>query len=339
MRSVTLRQWIVIDCLAACLLAAVWLLLYMPVRVTVDYSDLEGSRVYDTPTIAVTVGDLVEKRYPSVTEKDIVKPSRDAMIKKGMKIRIIKGAGMEAEIRGKKRELYLMPVTVGKNLKDNGIEYDDDDIVSPLPGKKTTADTHIVVKDVVVRKKDREKKVEAKYEAWLDPSVSSGSILMSEKRDGRGLFRVSTTYVNGKKDHVSEKRIRWITKPVNGKKTFGTSLTGQSGRIEYTKVFTSESTAYTERKGSRGAAGGTCVYGTCAVDPSKIPYGTKLYVEGYGFAVANDCGGAIDGNDLDLYMNSESACNRWGRRYVKVYVLSNSDLVSVKLDEPDEDED
>ena len=44
------------------------------------------------------------------------------------------------------------------------------------------------------------------------------------------------------------------------------------------------------------------------------------------------CGGAIDGNDLDLYMNSESACNRWGRRYVKVYVLSNADRVTVKLD-------
>ena len=69
-----------------------------------------------------------------------------------------------------------------------------------------------------------------------------------------------------------------------------------------------------------------------ALDPSKIPYGTELYVEGYGFALANDCGGAIDGNDLDLYMNSESACNRWGRRYVKVYVLSNADRVTVKLD-------
>lgn len=331
-RKISLKQWIIIDCLAACLLAAVWLLLFMPVRVTIDYSDLDGSKVYRTATIAVKVGDLIDKRYPDLTDKDIVRPGRDTMVKKGMKITVVKGQEKTAEICGENKKLYLMPVTVEKNLKDNGIKYDGDDIVIPAPDRKTTSATNIVVKDVVVRRVNREKKVPAKFEARLDPGVSSGSIVTTEKRDGRGLFRYSTTYVNGKKKGVKVKRLKWIRKPVNGRKSFGTSLTGQRGRIEYTKVFTSESTAYTERKGSRGAAGGTCVYGTCAVDPSKIPYGTELYVEGYGFALANDCGGAIDGNDLDLYMNSESACNRWGRRYVKVYVLSNADRVTVKLD-------
>lgn len=52
-----------------------------------------------------------------------------------------------------------------------------------------------------------------------------------------------------------------------------------------------------------------------------IPYGTKLYIEGYGVAVANDCGGAVKGNVIDLYMNSTSECIQWGRRYKKVYVL------------------
>ena len=183
-----------------------------------------------------------------------------------------------------------------------------------------------------MKKAVREKAVAAGYEVWLDPSVRSGEVTTIEQKNGRGVFKVLTTYINGKKAGVKEKRVRWIRKPVTGKKILGTSLTGQKRKVTYSKVFTSETTAYTERKGSRGAAGGTCVYGTCAVDPAKIPYGTELYVEGYGFAVANDCGGAIDGNDLDLYMNSESACNSWGRRWVKVYVLTNTDRVSVKLD-------
>lgn len=333
MRSVSLKQWIIIDLLAACLLAAVWLLLFTPVRVTVDYSGLEGHRVQKTLTTAVRVGDFIERRYPGLTDRDIVRPGRDTLVRSGLKITIVKGESRTADICGEKKKLYLFPVSVAKNLKNNGIEYDGDDIVSPSPASKTTAKTHIVVKDVQVRSVKKTKKVAAHEEVWLDPGVSSGSIVTKEKEDGRGVFKVSTTYVNGEKKKVSERRLRWIKEPVDGVERLGTSLTGESGRVEYTKVFTSESTAYTERKGSRGAAGGTCVFGTCAVDPAKIPYGTELYVEGYGFAVANDCGGAIDGNDLDLYMDSEAACNRWGRRYVKVYVLSNSDLVTVKLDE------
>ena len=159
-RKISLKQWIIIDCLAACLLAAVWLLLFMPVRVTVDYSDLNGARIYRTATIAVKVGDLIDKRYPDLTDKDIVKPGRNTMIKKGMKITVVKGQEKTAEICGANKKLYLMPVSVKKNLKDNGIDYDSDDIVSPALGSKTTSATHIVVKDVVVRRRNREKKVQ-----------------------------------------------------------------------------------------------------------------------------------------------------------------------------------
>ena len=58
-----------------------------------------------------------------------------------------------------------------------------------------------------------------------------------------------------------------------------------------------------------------------AVDPDVIPLGTKLYVEGYGYAVAGDTGGAINGNRIDIFMADRSDALNWGRRTVKVKIL------------------
>jgi 3D (Asp-Asp-Asp) domain-containing protein len=60
-----------------------------------------------------------------------------------------------------------------------------------------------------------------------------------------------------------------------------------------------------------------------AVDPSIIPLGTKLYIEGYGYAVAGDTGGAINGKHIDLFMPSREDALNWGRRTVKVTILGS----------------
>jgi len=64
--------------------------------------------------------------------------------------------------------------------------------------------------------------------------------------------------------------------------------------------------------------------GLCAVDPDIIPFGTKLYIPGYGEAIADDIGGAIQGNHIDLAMDSLGEAFDWGSRSVTVYVLSES---------------
>lgn len=58
-----------------------------------------------------------------------------------------------------------------------------------------------------------------------------------------------------------------------------------------------------------------------AVDPKVIPLGTKVYVEGYGYAIAGDTGGAIKGNKVDLFMKSTSQAYSWGRRTVALTIL------------------
>ena len=61
--------------------------------------------------------------------------------------------------------------------------------------------------------------------------------------------------------------------------------------------------------------------GLVAVDTRVIPFGTRLYIEGYGFAVADDTGGAIRGNKIDLAMDTLSEAYQFGRRTVVVHIL------------------
>ncbi|MED3615015.1 cell wall-binding protein EntC [Bacillus wiedmannii] len=59
-----------------------------------------------------------------------------------------------------------------------------------------------------------------------------------------------------------------------------------------------------------------------AVDPSVIPLGSKVWVEGYGVAIAGDTGGAIKGNKIDVLMPDKGTSSNWGRKTVTVKVLN-----------------
>lgn len=97
-------------------------------------------------------------------------------------------------------------------------------------------------------------------------------------------------------------------------------LSTSRGRYTYRKVYSMTATAYNGR-GRQTAGGYRSGYGVVAVDPRVISLGTKVYVEGYGLAVAGDTGGAIRGQRIDLGYHTTSDAMRFGRRRVRVYVL------------------
>ncbi|MBC2581104.1 3D domain-containing protein [Clostridium sp. DJ247] len=104
----------------------------------------------------------------------------------------------------------------------------------------------------------------------------------------------------------------------------GTLSRGKSISSSYSQVLNMEATAYS---GDGITASGTATrrdssgYSTIAVDPRVIPLGSKVYVEGYGYAIAADTGGAIKGNIIDVFFQSDSEARNWGRTQVKVYIL------------------
>ena len=60
---------------------------------------------------------------------------------------------------------------------------------------------------------------------------------------------------------------------------------------------------------------------TIAVDPKVIPYGTKVYIEGYGWRVAEDCGGSVKGNHIDVAMASHDEAMSKGVKHRDVWIL------------------
>ena len=64
-------------------------------------------------------------------------------------------------------------------------------------------------------------------------------------------------------------------------------------------------------------------YHTIAVDPKVIPYGARVYIPEFNKVfIAEDCGGAIKGNRIDIYMNNEYECRQWGVRNITIIILN-----------------
>ena len=116
--------------------------------------------------------------------------------------------------------------------------------------------------------------------------------------------------------------------PIIGENT----ITTASGEVlTYTHTMTVEATAYTKTDAGCDdwtATGTLARYGAIAVDPSVIPYGTRMYIVSwdgsfiYGYATAEDCGGAINGARVDLYFDTTEECFQFGRRDCTIYFLS-----------------
>lgn len=75
--------------------------------------------------------------------------------------------------------------------------------------------------------------------------------------------------------------------------------------------------------GSSTSSGAKATEGrTIAVDPRVIPIGSRIFIEGFGDFIAEDVGGAIKGNRIDVFVNSHSRCYQLGIKYANVFIMN-----------------
>lgn len=153
--------------------------------------------------------------------------------------------------------------------------------------------------------------------------VKSGDTLWSIAKKNKVTVSQIKSWNKLKSDRIKPKQVLRLS-GTTAKKPAATKATAK--KVSY-KTITVSATAYTAS--CKGCSGITATginlkknpkAKVISVDPKVIPLGSKVYVEGYGEAIAADKGSAVRGNKIDVFIPDKSKALKWGRKTVKVKV-------------------
>lgn len=280
-------------------------------------------------TYEKTVGDFLEKEGIVLKNKDLVSPSLDKEIDKDMKIVISSPKSYHIKDGDKTLIAEASGYTVADVLDNLEIKLNKLDRVSLPLDEIAKEGMEIKIDRVVVENLENKIEIPFETESRENKDMFEGEKKVITKGEvGQKTESLKNTYVNGVLETTEVLKSEITKDPVKevvevGTKKGTVAPNGKNAK----RVIVMQATAYDPTAGSKTAMGTRARVGAVAVDPKVIPLGSKLYIESmdgfasYGYATAEDTGGAIKGNRIDLFYNSNAEANRFGRRNVKVYVL------------------
>ncbi|HZJ84128.1 MAG TPA: 3D domain-containing protein [Syntrophomonadaceae bacterium] len=300
------------------LMVSLFFALQKPVTVVADGKVIESSIFFSS-----TVGDVLAKNQIDLGEKDEVTPSLQTLVKKDTEITVVRAFKVKVVAEGKTREIISIPIPIKEAIDIAGVELGEKDIVKTIPTELTTPNQEIEVIRVTEEEVILEESIPYETEKTVDNSLEKGlTKTINKGQDGLALNTVKVIYHNGEevKREVIKSEIK--SEPKNQVIALGNITSASRGgqSFDFNQAMMVQASAYTYT-GNRTATGKNPAVGMVAVDPSVIPLGSQLYIEGYGYAVAADTGGSIKGARVDLFMEDRAQCLGWGRRNVKLYIL------------------
>lgn len=281
-----------------------------------------------------TVGAVLEDNEISLNPKDKIEPKVDSEIKDKDTITIKKAVNIKIAVDGKNISVQSVEDDVASLLKEEGITLNDKDKVTPDIKSNLCEGMEVAVTRVETKNFTESIPIAYKEVVKRDNTLpNTTKKVAQEGKKGEKQITTSVVYENGVE--VARKVIKEVVakKPIDKITIVGTlpvvPVSRGGSSMAYGKVLKVRSTAYwavngvgktytaSGRKAVRNPEG----YSTIAVDPKVIPYGTRLFVQGYGLAIAADTGTAIKGNKIDVYFNTYGEACKWGVKYVNVYIL------------------
>lgn len=281
------------------------------------------------------VKNILEEANIEVTEHDVLSKGLDTEVGADNKIDIQKAFQLTLVDGLEERQVWSTSTTVANFLKQQEINLGEFDRVDKKMEDVITPNDKIAVVRVEKVTDVVEESVDFAVEKKKDSSLLKGKEkVVTEGKEGTVERTYEIVKENGKvisKTVQSEKVTKKPTTKVVavGTKVMTASVSRDNTAPSAGKEFYVTATAYTPYcNGCTGkSAAGIDLRSNpnlklIAVDPNVIPLGSKVWVEGYGYAIAGDTGGSIKGNKIDILVQTKSQANSWGRKKVRIKVLN-----------------
>ena len=310
----------------------------MQKEVHISFSDKEEPLVVSV--LNGTLSDVLEGEGYDVAKlkkQYIPSTSWDHAFDGDAKVQLTCNCKVNLEVGGKKvGSFQTKQSTVGEFLKEQNVQLGEWDQVNVPMNRKIQNNMHVAVDRIEKQIKKRVETIPFETEKKKDPEVAKGEEKIEKKgKAGQRIYQIFTIYKNGEllkgKDGkpLTEEALIQEVPPVKQLVKIGTgekvelasSNPSAPANLKNAKAIKGQATGYTHT-GNRTATGTVPKRGTIAVDPRVIPLGTRLYIPGYGYGVAEDTGGAVKGNIIDLFFDTREEAIKWGRRNVTIYVLN-----------------
>ena len=272
---------------------------------------------YKVESKAFTIDEFLDEQHIKYCEDDYISRPVSTFIYDGISFKLKHATDFKVTADGKTKKYKTLCRTVGDALKDCKIKVGDADIVTPGLDTEIGDGLEVVIQRVTTSQETVEEDVDFNTIEKDDPSMEEGkSKVETEGSKGRDKVTYEITYIDGVESERKEISRETVTAAVDKVILNGTkiSFNGKS----YSRKLVVKAYSYTG--GGRTAMGTRARVGEIAVDPRVIPLGSKVYIEGVGARIAEDTGGNIKGNTIDIYMNSVAECRKWGARTVTIYI-------------------
>ncbi len=286
-------------------------------------------------TQATTVGEFLQERNIVVGAHDYVDPATDVPVSDGLVVTYRAALPMTIVTAHTRIAAISAAEDVGSLLDEAHVRLGPDDVVAPALADPLPANGVVRIERVVVWTRSENRVIALKTVHRLDFSMTPGTtrtitkgapgersvMVRFTQRDGGAVQRAVVA------SHVLHKpRSRVVVDGVGEYQAFERFAAHGVERTAYLAQSAMEMIATAYTASCAGCSGMTAIgrragHGIVAVDPRVIPLGTRLFIPGYGLAVAGDTGGAIHGNRIDLGFNSLRDALLFGRRPVTVYRL------------------
>ncbi len=333
----------VIPALAAVVLAAALMMLMRQSVFATTYVITDGDKVITYTTFATDPAAVLSEAGVNLGRSDTYTTAASDADTASITVR--RAQNITVRYRGEELSVSSTGETVSALLTRLNLDITENDTLSHDPETVTKDGMVISVDQVITREESYTVTMPMEVVRCDAPSLPQGrEEIMAEGSDGELLRTAEVTYVNGKEvdrrileEKVTIPAVRQIVAIGTGAATADAPLIGDgiitlpTGEVlTYTHTAQVEATAYTHTDAgcTMTTFTGTTVHvGTVAVDPRYIPYGTRMFIVAndgsyvYGISAAEDCGGDIKGDRVDLYMPTFAECIQFGRRDCTIYFL------------------